>query len=255
MQHTGCNKQQAEEMHKPCAVSCKFYKQEESEDQRHIFRKIGMGANGLTQGGNVAISKPHAVAQAQAGNPERKGEINQAQNPCIKGGDGNGGGKRHAATVTQYFGWSTVWTGCNISGIVPPMKRSFATFLNSWYMRLFTWRQGQLVGTDAFGNSYYRAPNNQRHGRERRWVVYGSRYAVEPEASMVPPEWHGWLHHSYDAPLPVDMNKSWIKPHQANLTGTASAYRPAGHQLAGGKRAAATGDYEAWSPEGSINQP
>jgi len=34
------------------------------------------------------------------------------------------------------------------------------------------------------------------------------------------------------------------------MTGTAHAYRPAGALEQGGKRAAATGDYEAWSPEG-----
>ena len=136
-------------------------------------------------------------------------------------------------------------------GIVRPMKRSFLTLLNSMYLRLLTLRQGKLVGTDSFGNAYYRSAGAKRHGRERRWVVYGGSYGVDPEASMVPPEWHGWLHHSYDAPLPVDAAKPWVKPHQFNLTGTASSYRPAGHQLSGGKRAAATGDYQAWSPEGS----
>lgn len=141
------------------------------------------------------------------------------------------------------------WTEGRAGGIVPPMKRSLTTFLNSWYMRLFTWRYGQLVGTDSSGNRYYRSLKSKRHGRERRWVVYGGQFAVDPEASAVPPEWHGWLHHGYDAPLPVDPAKGWVKPHQANMTGTALSYRPPGHQLAGGQRAAATGDYQAWSPE------
>jgi len=34
-----------------------------------------------------------------------------------------------------------------------------------------------------------------------------------------------------------------------NLTGTAQAYRPPGALEAGGNRPAATGDYEAWSPD------
>ncbi len=34
-----------------------------------------------------------------------------------------------------------------------------------------------------------------------------------------------------------------------NLTGTALAYRPPGALERGGKRAAAPGDYQAWSPE------
>ena len=35
-----------------------------------------------------------------------------------------------------------------------------------------------------------------------------------------------------------------------NATGTAGAYRPQGALERGGVRAPATGDYEAWSPDG-----
>ena len=35
----------------------------------------------------------------------------------------------------------------------------------------------------------------------------------------------------------------------ATLTGTGAAYRPSGALEKGGKRAAATGDYEAWKPD------
>jgi NADH:ubiquinone oxidoreductase subunit len=48
--------------------------------------------------------------------------------------------------------------------------------------------------------------------------------------------------------LPLEPRRVWEKPHQANLTGTPQGYRPAGHDYAGGKRAAASGDYEAWTP-------
>jgi NADH:ubiquinone oxidoreductase subunit len=41
----------------------------------------------------------------------------------------------------------------------------------------------------------------------------------------------------------------WEKDYVPNLTGTPSAYRPAGALERGGVRAAATGDYEAWTPE------
>jgi NADH:ubiquinone oxidoreductase subunit len=34
------------------------------------------------------------------------------------------------------------------------------------------------------------------------------------------------------------------------MTGTPFAYRPAGALEKGGHRAAATGDYDAWTPEG-----
>ncbi len=104
------------------------------------------------------------------------------------------------------------------------------------------------VGTDSLGNRYYRAKPRKGYKRERRWVLYKGA----PEASMVPPEWHGWLHHQTDA-VPADNAQSfrrlWQKPHQPNLTGTNLAYRPPGHILKGGHRAKATGDYEAWKPE------
>ncbi len=106
--------------------------------------------------------------------------------------------------------------------------------------QLFTWRKGVKVGEDAQGNIFYRNSDDSR-----RWVIFNG----EAEASRVDPEWHGWLHRTWDtppteAPLP---RKDWEKPHEANLTGTALAYAPKGSI----RRAApeARQDYEAWSPE------
>lgn len=105
-----------------------------------------------------------------------------------------------------------------------------------------------LVGKDGEGNRYYRAKARKGYKRERRWVVYNG----EAEASRVPPEWHGWLHHQTDA-VPADAEKSfrraWQQPHQPNMTGTDQAYRPPGHLLQGGRRAASDSDYESWKPE------
>lgn len=106
----------------------------------------------------------------------------------------------------------------------------------------------KLVGADGEGNKYYRAKARKGYKRERRWVIYKG----EAEPSRVPAEWHGWLHHQTDA-VPADDAKSfrrlWQKPHQPNLTGTDQAYRPQGHLLKGGRRAASDSDYEAWKPE------
>lgn len=120
--------------------------------------------------------------------------------------------------------------------------------------KLFTWLRGEVVGTDQFGNRYYRDKRRPalkrgggRESRERRWVVYNG----EPEASRVPPEWHGWLHHTYAEP-PQNAGKrkyAWQKEHQPNLTGTPDAYRPPGSVLRGGHRAPAAGDYQPWTPE------
>ena len=126
--------------------------------------------------------------------------------------------------------------------------------------RIFTWWNGSTFGTwlsllgarqvgaDAGGNRYYTG-KPMPDGRLRRFV----RYKGANDASRVPPEWHGWLHHQYDA-LPdagLPPPRRWEKEARANLTGTRDAYRPAGALEAGGKRAAATGDYEAWSPDAS----
>jgi NADH:ubiquinone oxidoreductase subunit len=114
-----------------------------------------------------------------------------------------------------------------------------------WWFTLS--RRGQKVGQDMLGNRYYRAAAQKGYHHERRWVMYKGA----PEASMVPPEWHGWLHHQTDA-IPSNEAESfrrpWQKPHQPNLTGTSGAYRPPGHILEGGKRDKATGDYKAWRP-------
>jgi NADH:ubiquinone oxidoreductase subunit len=63
---------------------------------------------------------------------------------------------------------------------------------------------GSHVGTDHLGNRYFRsAKKRDPNGLERRWVIYeGSN-----DASRVPAEWHGWLHHSYD-----DVPESHLPP-------------------------------------------
>jgi NADH:ubiquinone oxidoreductase subunit len=120
--------------------------------------------------------------------------------------------------------------------------------------RIMTWLRGELVGTDPGGNRYYRDKSQRklqrgggRFSREKRWVVYDG----EAEATRVPPEWHGWLHHTVnDVPQEAGEPKySWQKPHLPNQTGTPDAYRPPGSLFRGGHRAAAVGDYEPWKPE------
>lgn len=111
--------------------------------------------------------------------------------------------------------------------------------------RLFTKLRGREVGRDRFGNIYYEERRARPGMRRRRWVMY----ARAVDASEVPPEWHAWLHYTTDAPLPEERLYPWQQEHQPNLTGTPAAYRPPGHDLEGGQRARATGDYEAWTPD------
>ena len=131
------------------------------------------------------------------------------------------------------------------------MKKFWTQFFTWWNgqtlgTRFHTWRFGKRVGEDEVGNIYYEGGVNS-DGRTRRWVVYNG-YA---DASKVPPDWHGWLHYTFDEPptehpLP---RRSWEKDHLPNLTGTPMAWRPQGSLAAEGRRPAATGDYEAWRPE------
>jgi NADH:ubiquinone oxidoreductase subunit len=114
--------------------------------------------------------------------------------------------------------------------------------------RFWTWRKGEFVGDDEFGNRYYRAPSAIPASiREHRWVVYNG-YA---EASAIPPGWHGWMHYKVDTP-PVKGSyrpRDWQLPHQPNLTGTALAYRPPGSIVGFGKPKPVAADYKAWAPE------
>jgi NADH:ubiquinone oxidoreductase subunit len=120
--------------------------------------------------------------------------------------------------------------------------------------RIMTWFRGELVGTDPYGNRYFRDKSRRaldrgggRFSRERRWVMYNGA----PEASQVPPEWHAWLHHT-TVDVPADggrLKYAWQKPHVPNLTGTPGAYRPAGSLLRGGAREHSTADYAAWRPD------
>jgi NADH:ubiquinone oxidoreductase subunit len=118
--------------------------------------------------------------------------------------------------------------------------------LSNIQMLIHTLFWGKRVGADELGNVYYRGRPRPGTARERRWVIYKDK----ADASRVPPQWHGWLHHQTDV-LPADaarFRRSWQKPPLPNLTGTAQAYLPPGDPRKGGRRAAATGDYTAWQP-------
>lgn len=120
----------------------------------------------------------------------------------------------------------------------------------TWGTYWYTRRHGEKVGTDEFGNTYYRARGHvidPSIGPERRWVVYNG----EADLSRVPPLWRGWLAHTFVlAPTEQKVaTREWELPHLPNMTGTSQAYRPQGSTFAAGRRPAATGDYVAWSPE------
>jgi len=121
---------------------------------------------------------------------------------------------------------------------------------NTWGTR-WTLMGARPIGSDSLGNRYFelRAPRNLAStpaGRARRYVVYKS----SSEASMIPPEWHAWMHYLTDTPPSQEAytSKPWQKAHKPHLTGTAGAYRPDGSILGHGVRPKATGDYKPWRP-------
>ena len=123
--------------------------------------------------------------------------------------------------------------------------------------QIFTWWNGSTlgasfdirrraapIGKDDQGNTYFEE-RKVVGGRRRRFVFYSGL----AEASRVPPDWFGWLHHILDepptvAPLP---RKAWEREHRPNLTGTRLAYRPPGSLAHAGEVRAMDG-YEAWDP-------
>jgi NADH:ubiquinone oxidoreductase subunit len=55
-------------------------------------------------------------------------------------------------------------------------------------------RFGDLKGTDKWGNKYYE-DITQPYG-QHRWIEYADIH--NPDAAMIQPEWHGWMHHMFD---------------------------------------------------------
>jgi NADH:ubiquinone oxidoreductase subunit len=132
--------------------------------------------------------------------------------------------------LLRYFTW---WNGATLNTL------------------FHTYRHGEFVGEDQFGNKYYRTRGGKIDpalGFERRWVIYNGL----SEASMTPPGWNGWLHQTVDTP-PTEEDyhpREWEAPHRGNPTGTPGAVRPKGSILHRGRRQATGGDYQAWTPGG-----
>lgn len=123
---------------------------------------------------------------------------------------------------------------------------SLISRLTTWWKgqtlntQVWTALYGEKVGEDDQGNIFY-----QSGGGKRRWVIFNG----ESEASRIGPDWHGWLHHTYDEPPTSDplRRKSWELPHKANESGSVDAYRPAGSLY--NASPAPRQDYDAWQPE------
>ena len=89
-------------------------------------------------------------------------------------------------------------------------KQTFGTFLKTLFF-------GKFVGSDEYGNRYYKSKSDER------WVVYSNNI----EATKITSDWFLWMHHTTNKiPDKNEKKYSWQKKHQENLTGTKKAYRP-----------------------------
>jgi len=91
-------------------------------------------------------------------------------------------------------------------------KNTFGTFLKTLFF-------GKLVGTDEYGNKYYKNKNDER------WVIYKNNV----EATKITSDWFLWIHHTIDKfPDKNEKNQkySWQKKHLENRTGTKESFKP-----------------------------
>ena len=116
-----------------------------------------------------------------------------------------------------------------------------------------------LVGKDVYGNRYYEdfhADESNDSMLAARWVEFSDKYDRFPSGRKIPPEWHGWLHRSYDdAPTPENTafhNPPYKKRHLSNPSGEPHAIVPHGHWKSPNKRQfleyTQSRLYNAWEP-------
>src|SRR5665647_3307830 len=75
------------------------------------------------------------------------------------------------------------------------MKQFFLKLFTWWNSetfgtQLWTWRFGELVGTDEQGNRYYRTAGRKIDptlGFERRWVIYNGLAGSRTASGLMPP--------------------------------------------------------------------
>ena len=89
-------------------------------------------------------------------------------------------------------------------------KQTFGTFLKTLFF-------GKKVGSDEFGNKYYKS------NKDERWVIYSDQI----ESTKITSDWFLWIHHTVDK-VPDKKNKKylWQKKHLENQTGTTNRFKP-----------------------------
>jgi len=101
--------------------------------------------------------------------------------------------KQYNPSVYTWTNWMKKWQE-------EQLKHGFWRTYNKARMETL-FRKGVLVGTDGNGNKYYEDKTAPTY--RSRWVEYPTPpgvWAIEQryDATMVSPEWHGWLHYVHD---------------------------------------------------------
>ena len=118
---------------------------------------------------------------------------------------------------------------------------SFFGSLFIWWKRqtfgthIFTFMNGYYMGSDGWGNKYYKSKRG-----ERRWVLYSK----DCDSSLIPPRWHGWLHKVVnEIPTSADHPEYKLEEMYKNETGSHNSYHPNKIKIPTEK------EYAAWEPE------
>ena len=89
-------------------------------------------------------------------------------------------------------------------------NQTFGTFLKTLFF-------GKYVGSDEYGNKYYKSKKNER------WVIYSKNI----EATKITSDWYLWIHHTIDKiPDNKEAKFFWQKKHLENQTGTSNRFKP-----------------------------
>ena len=134
------------------------------------------------------------------------------------------------------------------------MKTFFLRFFTWWNgqtfgTQLWTWLYGELVGEDEFGNRYFRTRGGKIDPtllmraalgdlQRRRRALDGAAVVARLAAS----------HGRYAADRRNLQAAAVAEAAPPESDGHAGAQRPTGSTLAQGRRPKATGDYKAWTP-------
>ena len=90
-------------------------------------------------------------------------------------------------------------------------KQTFGTFLKTLFF-------GKYVGSDEFGNKYYKSKKNER------WVVYSQKILKQPKSLQI--GIYGCITRLIKYQTKNDKKYAWQKKHLENQTGTKNSFKP-----------------------------